>query len=380
MEKKEFKESKSLFEKKYRFLLLGGLGFLGKNFVEYLFQNNAHDKIVIVDKKHLKLSYITSEKLKLYDGPNIKVLQRDLSREADVKEIFNEHGPFDIVINFAAETRYSMTDEEYKKNTLKLSDVCAKVASKFNGILKYIEISSAYIYASSSIPCNESSKLDPSLFMAKMKLAAERAIFRIPNLELIILRPSIIYGPNDHLGFMTINLIASSLYKINKEKMYVMWNGDKRINTVHAEDVCRSIMYAINFGKKGDILNISDENDTSQDKFYKLIKSIFKIDVECVGTVKSYFAKLKIDGLVSEMNKKHCKWWFESLEKFDLDKNGPVNINIYKEMIENYELCVDGSAIKKLGFEYKHPKLTTDELGRLIQELIDNKYMPNIFK
>ena len=52
----------------------------------------------------------------------------DLSREKDVITLFDKYGPFDIVVNFAAETRFEMSEEEYNKNTVNLADVCASIA------------------------------------------------------------------------------------------------------------------------------------------------------------------------------------------------------------------------------------------------------------
>jgi len=373
----DIQDDLSIFKEKANYLVLGGLGFIGKNFVEALIQLDCFEKLVIVDKKLLKLnSYIPKSKLPLYESPKIVVLQKDLSRDADVKAIFTEHGPFDYVVNLAAETRYDLGEDSHKRNTLKLADTCAREAAE-NKVKKFIQVSTAYVYASSSKPLNENGKLDPQKTHAKYALAAERAIFRIPDLNYIILRPTIAYGPYDTAGFVALNLMASAVYKINKEKMALLWEKEKKINMVHVEDICRAIFYAIEKGNKGDIYNLSNEENVTQQKFYDHLKNIFNIDIEIVGTIKTYLAKIKFDSVIAEFNDRHMRWWFKACQDYNIN-NSPLNIMVYREMLEGYDLCIDGSGIKKLGFSYKHPKVTEEEILEELKYLVDMQYFPNV--
>ena len=65
---------KCYLKNKRNYLILGGLGFIGKSFVEYLYDNEAYEKIVIVDKIVPSIAYISSDKKDIFTGKvsNIK--------------------------------------------------------------------------------------------------------------------------------------------------------------------------------------------------------------------------------------------------------------------------------------------------------------------
>lgn len=64
-----------ILKQKSRFLILGGLGFIGKNLCETIIKLKCFEKLIIVDKKMLKLnSYIPKAKYSLYEADNIKIL------------------------------------------------------------------------------------------------------------------------------------------------------------------------------------------------------------------------------------------------------------------------------------------------------------------
>lgn len=369
----------SIHKEEASYLVLGGLGFIGKNFVEYLIGTKTFKKLVVVDKKHLKLnSCFPKSKYSLFEDPRIVLLQRDLSKENDVKPIFKDHGPFDYVIDFAAETRFELGDDSYKRNTLQSLEICAKESAE-NKVKRFIYISDAYIYTSSSKPIAETGKMDPQITQAKYSLAAERILVKIPNLDFVILRPSIAYGLYDTNGFVTVTMMASAMYAINKEKMMVLWDKDKKVNAVHVIDVCRAIFFALEKAPKGNAYNITNDENMTQNQFFEHLRKIFNVEIECVGTLKSYLAKIKFESVIAEFNDRHMKWWLDACKKYKIN-NSPLAIMVYKENMEHYDLCIDGSAFKKLGFSYKYPKMKNEDLQEQLKYLLEMEYFPNIFE
>ena len=64
-----------ILQQKARYLVLGGLGFIGKNLCEALIELDCFETLVIVDKKMLKLnSHMPKSKYSLYEKENIKLL------------------------------------------------------------------------------------------------------------------------------------------------------------------------------------------------------------------------------------------------------------------------------------------------------------------
>lgn len=44
----------------------------------------------------------------------------------------------------------------------------------------------------------------------------------------------------------------------------MLWTKDLQMNTVHVLDVCRAVWHLLNHGKKGQVYNIVDSNNTSK--------------------------------------------------------------------------------------------------------------------
>ena len=88
-----------------RYLVTGGAGFIGSNFVRYLF-NKYGDGAQVVNLDKLTYAGIR-ENLAEYEGkPNYRFLHGDIARPEDVAEAYKgvDGSGVDVVVNFAAET------------------------------------------------------------------------------------------------------------------------------------------------------------------------------------------------------------------------------------------------------------------------------------
>jgi len=357
-------------------LILGGLGFIGRNLVEYLSDNGYAGKIRIADKGLPELVALSKKQLDLIKNKDVvDCKQLNLAREAMVQKAFNDGGiKWDIVINLAGETKYSQTEEVYKENIIDVSVTCAKAAAA-HGVQKYIEVSTAQVYDSGKKPSAEDDKLKPWTKLAKAKLAAEEELRKISNLNLIIVRPSIVYGPGDVSG-ITPRLITGAVYKYLNETMEFLWDKDLRINTVHVEDVCSGLWHLAQNGKVGEIYNLCDTNDTDQGSVSKLLETIFKIKTDYFGFLKSKAATAVAMKTVAETaNEKHLKPWSELCKSKGIT-NTPLTPYLDEELLYNNSFSVDGSKITKTGFSYKHPAMTEVDLRQTIDYFIALNFFP----
>mmetsp|Transcript_2576 Transcript_2576/g.2202 ORF Transcript_2576/g.2202 Transcript_2576/m.2202 type:complete len:84 (-) Transcript_2576:275-526(-) len=80
---------------------------------------------------------------------------------------------------------------------------------------------------------------------------------RIEGLNFCILRPVIVYGRYDMSNYVTLNAMNAAMYKMNQEKMLVLWEKDKKTNMVSVKDVVRAVMYVLEKSKQNEIYNIS---------------------------------------------------------------------------------------------------------------------------
>lgn len=65
-------------------LILGGLGFIGRNFVEYLLSNNLVESIRVVDKLIPVTAYLNSKQKLLFEDPRVEFRQANLCNESDI--------------------------------------------------------------------------------------------------------------------------------------------------------------------------------------------------------------------------------------------------------------------------------------------------------
>ncbi|KAF9570106.1 hypothetical protein BGW38_008779, partial [Lunasporangiospora selenospora] len=92
-------------------LILGGVGFIGRNLVAHLVENNLAAEIRVVDKVLPQTAYLNKRFQEAFT--NVEFVQGNLSNSASVEKCFTraDGSSFDYVINLAAETKFSQPEE-----------------------------------------------------------------------------------------------------------------------------------------------------------------------------------------------------------------------------------------------------------------------------
>ncbi|KAF9375900.1 hypothetical protein BGZ80_006742, partial [Entomortierella chlamydospora] len=92
-------------------LVLGGVGFVGRNFVAYLVENNLAAEIRVIDKVLPQTAYLNKRFQAAFE--KVEFMQGNLSSPASVEKCFTraDGSSFDYVINLAAETKFSQPNE-----------------------------------------------------------------------------------------------------------------------------------------------------------------------------------------------------------------------------------------------------------------------------
>lgn len=354
-------------------LILGGVGFVGRNLVKYLVDKDLCAKIRVVDKALPAIAFIGSPHQEAFANPVVETMQGNLTSADSVAKIYTlAGGKFNIVFNLAAETKYGQTDAVYAE---KVHDLHMKVATEAakQGVDRFIEVSTAQVYEAGKKPSKEGDKTDPWTGIAKYELKAEEDLRKIPGLNMIVVRPAYIYGPGDVNG-MSPRIICGAVYKYLGEKMKFLWDEKLKINTVHVRDVAKALWHISQKGTLGAIYNLADKGDTDQGSFNEILVKIYGIETGFHGSIVSNLAKLKFDELTADVNDKHLKPWSD-LTKTAGIVNTPLTPYLDQELLYNNSLSVDGSAIEATGFVYDHPKM--DE--GLIREQIDYFVKQNLF-
>jgi len=359
-------------------IVLGGVGFVGRNFVKFLVDNKLAGKIRVVDKVLPATAFLGAQHQAAFNDPSVEYMQGNLTSPASIAKVFTlEGGKFNLVFNLAAETKYGQTEAVYQEKVQDLSKKVAEEAVK-QKVDKFIEVSTAQVYDAGKKPSKETDKLNPWTTLAIYKKNAEEELRKIQGLPLIIVRPATIYGPGDISG-LSPRIICGAVYKHLGEKMKFLWDESLKINSVHVYDVCKALWHVSQQGQLGAVYNLADKEDLSQGSFNAILSHVFKIDTGFVGNVMSNLAKVNFKGVVEEVNDKHLKPWSELCKVHGI-VNTPLTPYLDQEVLYNNSLSVDGSAIEAIGFKYDRPKVTQDLIEEQINYFVDQKLFPPMSK
>jgi nucleoside-diphosphate-sugar epimerase len=359
---------------KPKVLVLGGVGFIGRNFVKYLVDNELASYIRVADKVLPPTAFLGKAHQDAFEASGVEFMQANLTSPASITKIFTvEGGKFNLVFNLAAETKYSQTDEVYREKILDLKRKVAAEALR-QDVDRFVDVSTGQIYKAGKKPSKEDDDTDPWTGIATYSLEAEKALKEMSGLKLNIVRPAIVYGPGDTAG-LSPRLICGAVYKHLGEKMKFLWGADLRINTVHVHDVCKGLWHVATRCPVGEVYNLSDHGDTTQGKINKHLEAIFGIKTGFLGGVVSNMAKINMKGTTEEINDKHLKPWSELCKSQEI-LNTPLTPYLDQELLYNNSLSIDGSKIEGTGFTYDYPEVTEEALREQIQYFVDQSLFP----
>jgi len=361
---------------KPRVLVLGGVGFIGRNFVKYLVDNRCASYIRVVDKVLPPTAFLGKIHQAALEADGVEFKQGNLTSPASIEKVFtiDGGGKFNFVFNLAAETKYSQSDEIYKEKVLDLSVKCATEAVK-QGVDRFVEVSTAQIYEAKKKASTEDSTAKPWTGLATYKLQAEKALQQMNGLKLNIVRPAVVYGPGDVSG-VSPRLICGAVYRHLGEKMKFLWSADLKLNSVHVRDVCKALWHVATACPVGAIYNLADKTDTTQGTICKHLESIFKIKTSYLGGVVSNVAKLNMKSITEDINDKHLKPWSDLCKNEGIE-NTPLTPYLDQELLYNNALSVDGSKIESTGFRYDHPQMTEQLLREQVAYFVDQGLFPS---
>ena len=254
------------------YLVTGGAGFIGSNFIWYMFNKYSDIKIINLDK----LTYAGNlDNLKgLENNLDYTFVQGDICNKNLVNDIFSEND-IDYVVNFAAESHVdrSINDAEPFVKTNVLGTVTLLNAAKnawltndgFKEEKKFLQISTDEVYGSLGATgyFTETTSIDPHSPYSSSKASADlmvKAYFDTYNMPINITRCSNNYGAYQFPEKLIPLLISNCL---KHEDLPIYGRGINIRDWLFVEDHCRAIDIVIKDGKYGEIYNIGGHNERS---------------------------------------------------------------------------------------------------------------------
>lgn len=260
-----------------KFLVTGGAGFIGGNFLHIMVNKYPNDQYVCIDALTYAGNMETLEPI--MNKPNFKFVHENICNREAVFNLFEEEH-FDYVINFAAESHVDRSIENpeifLKTNILGtqvLMDACRKY-----GVKRYHQVSTDEVYGdlpldrpdlyfTEETPIHTSSPYSASKAGADLLVLAYHRTFKLP---VTISRCSNNYGPY-HFPEKLIPLMIQKALK--NEPLPVYGNGSNVRDWLYVGDHCNAIDLIVRNGKDGEIYNIGGHNERSN---LEVVKTILK--------------------------------------------------------------------------------------------------------
>lgn len=279
-------------------LITGGAGFIGSNFIHYIFKNTSFgEKIINVDK----LTYAGNLENLMgidnnYGGERYFFEKVDICDFANLKRIFERYN-IDTVINFAAESHVDRSiygpKDFIQSNIIGTFTLLEMARENWKGredvLFHHISTDEVYGSTEEGEYFYEDTAYKPNSPYSASKASSDhlvRAYHKTYDLPTIISNCSNNYGPYQ----FPEKLIPLMILNILEEKSLPVYGDGKNIRDwLYVEDHCHAIWEILNKGKVGETYNIGGENEWEN---IRLVNFLCEKIANIKGKDKNYFKRL----------------------------------------------------------------------------------------
>lgn len=314
------------------YLVTGGAGFIGANYVKYMLNKYDDIQLVVLDALTYagNLGTIASE----IDGTRCIFVKGDICDASLAEELFTRYN-FNYVVNFAAESHVDRSIENPQLflttnilGTQNLLDTARKhwvTGKDENGYpvwkdgVKFHQVSTDEVYGSLGQEgyFTETTPLDPRSPYSASKTGADlivNAYAETYKMPVTITRCSNNYGPY-HFPEKLIPLIIKNI--LEGKSLPVYGDGTNVRDWLYVEDHCKAIDMVVSDGRIGQVYNVGGHNEKQNIEIVKLTILTIRQLMEENKAYRDVLKKKEIvDGEIS------IDWINESLITFVKDRLG----------------------------------------------------------
>lgn len=243
------------------YLVTGGSGFIGSNFVRFLLEYQPGVRVVNLDL--LTYAGNPANLADVSTHPYYTFVQGDICDLSLVNEVVSQG--VNVIVNFAAESHVdrSIADPAIFVRTNVLGTQVLLDAAVRHKIQKFVQISTDEVYGSLGPEgyFTEDTPLAPNSPYSASKAGADmivRAYHHTFGLPVNITRCSNNYGPYQFPEKLIPFFITRAL---SNEPLPLYGDGQNVRDWLHVEDHCRAIDLVVRHGKPGEVYNIGGNSE-----------------------------------------------------------------------------------------------------------------------
>ena len=253
------------------YLVTGGAGFIGSNFIHYLLKK--HQDILVVNVDKLTYAGNLENLSSVMDDRRHVFVQADICDKDAIEKLFVQYD-FDYVVNFAAESHVdrSIKDPDVfartnVMGTLNLLNIAKEhwliADDTYRPGVKFQQVSTDEVYGAlgpegfftEATPLSPHSPYSASKASADLFVQAYGDTYRLP---LNITRCSNNYGPYQFPEKLIPLMINNCL---NKKALPVYGDGMQVRDWLYVEDHCKAIDLVLSKGRPGEVYNVGGHNE-----------------------------------------------------------------------------------------------------------------------
>lgn len=281
------------------FLITGGAGFIGANFVKYMLNKyGAEVRLVVLDK----LTYAGHLDTLQPELARIEFVHGDICDAALVDQLFATHR-FDYVVHFAAESHVDRSIEDPAlflrtnilgtQNLLEIARIHWSIdEDRYREGVKFLQVSTDEVYGSlgetgfftEQTPLNPRSPYSASKASADLFVQAYMETYQFPA---NITRCSNNYGPY-HFPEKLIPLLINRI--VHGHPLPIYGDGQNVRDWLFVTDHCKAIDLVIRRGKPGEVYNIGGHNERTN---IQIAKTIIATIQQLINEQPTYLTKLQ---------------------------------------------------------------------------------------
>jgi len=258
-----------------KFLITGGAGFIGSNYMHYVVNKYPNDFFVCLDALTYAGNYNNIKDLEREN--NFKFIKGNITDSMFIDKIFDDE-KFDVVINFAAESHVDNSIKNpgiFIDTNIQGTRVLLDASRKYN-VKRFHQVSTDEVYGDlpldrKDLLFTEETPLHTSSPYSSSKAGADllvMAYYRTYGLPVSISRCSNNYGPYQFPEKLIPVVISKAM---NDEKIPVYGKGDNVRDWIHVIDHNIGVDLIVRNGRVGEVYNLGGHSERTNLEVVKII-------------------------------------------------------------------------------------------------------------